>query len=86
MYIIHIHKIEIETKHIHTQNSLHHPCVGNTAAHPYTTHICTQKAKWAYYIHYLIPQMEQIRLMYATVRGVTVYIEKNNIKHKMECH
>ena len=39
----------------------------------YTKHIYTQKkTKWVYHmihIHYLLPQMKRIRLMYATVRG-----------------
>ena len=62
------------------------PPIGNTAAHPRTQSTFTQKkTKWRYHIHYLLPQMKRIRLMYATVRGGTVCNWKSNIKHRMEC-
>ena len=85
MYILST-KIEIQTNtHIPITPS---PLV-NTAAHPlHKAHLHkkkTKKTKWGYHIHYLLPQMKRIRLMYATVRGGTVCNWKSNIKHRMEC-
>ena len=76
-------KIEIQTN---THIPITPSPIENTAAHPRTQGIYTQKnPKWGYHIHYLLPQMKRIRLMYATVRGGTVCNWKNNIKHRMEC-
>ena len=85
MYILYT-KIEIQTN---THIPITPSPIGNTAAHPRTQSTLhtkkTKKTKWGYHIHYLLPQMKRIRLMYATVRGVTVCNWKSNIKHRMEC-
>ena len=89
MYILYT-KIEIQTNtHIPITPSPHRK---HSSSPTYTKHIThkkntkkTKKTKWGYHIHYLLPQMKRIRLMYATVRGVTVCNWKSNIKHRMEC-
>ena len=78
-------KIEIQTN-THIPITPPPPPIGNTAAHPRTQSTFTQKKnKWGYHIHYLLPQMKRIWLMYTTVRGGTVCNWKSNIKHRMEC-
>ena len=79
-------KIEIQTNtHIPITPFPHRK---HSSSPTYTKHIYTKKqkkTKWGYHIHYLLPQMKRIRLMYATVRGGTVCNWKSNIKHRMEC-
>ena len=80
-------KIEIQTNtHISITPSPHR---NHSSSPTYTKHIYTQKkpkkTKWGYHIHYLLPQMKRIRLMYATIRGGTVCNWKSNIKRRMEC-
>ena len=73
MYILYT-KIEIQTNtHIPITTSPHRK---HSSSPTYTKHIYTKKAKWGYHIHYLLPQMKWIRLMYATVRGGTVCMGK----------
>ena len=86
MYILYT-KIEIQTNtHIPITPSPHRK---HSSSPTYTKHIThkknKKKTKWGYHIHYLLPKMKRIRLMYATVRGVTVCNWKSNIKHRMEC-
>ena len=73
MYILYT-KIEIQTNTHIPITPPPPPPIGNTAAHPRTQSTFTQKikTKWRYHIHYLLPQMKRIRLMYVTVRGGTV--------------
>ena len=89
MYILYT-QIEIQTNtHIPITPSPHRK---HSSSPTYTKHIYTKtapppqkKRKWGYHIHYLLPQMKRIRLMYATVRGGTVCNWKSNIEHRMEC-
>ena len=84
MYILYT-KIEIQTNTpIPITPSPHRK---HSSSPTYTKHIYTTKKKRSgdTIIHYLLPQMKRIRLMYATVRGSTVCNWKSNIKHRMEC-
>ena len=76
-------EIEIEI-----QTNTHHnfpptPGKKTPSAHSHTQHTdshtntITQKEKWVYYTNYSLPLMKRIRLMYATVRLGTVYMEMN---------
>ena len=85
MYILYT-KIEIQTNtHIPLTPSPHRKHSSSPTCTKHITHKKKQKTKWGYHIHYLLPQMKRIRLMYATVRGGTVCNWKSNIKHRMEC-
>ena len=85
MYILYT-KIEIQTNtHIPITPSPHRKHSSSPTYTKHITHTKKKKTKWGYHIYYLLPQMKRIRLMYATVRGVTVCNWKSNIKHRMEC-
>ena len=68
---------------IETQTNTHIPITPSplrkhSSSPTYTKHIYTKKKTGSgdTIIHYLLPQMKRIRLMYATVRGGTVCIGK----------